>query len=120
MRNSGKPKCLLVNDCEMQLMALSSIYSFLGYEVTKVLNGFKAIQEVKALSYEEITLNSIYSVIMMDLNMPVCNGFEACEKINDFFEAEREVRVVGSNGIATIDLKFLKPVIIACTSEDIS
>ena len=101
-------------------MTLQSICSSLGYEVTKAINGFQAIQEIKALQYQDITLNSIYSVIMMDLNMPVCSGYEACAKINDFFEAEREVRVIGSNGITTIDLKYLKPVIVACTSEDIS
>ena len=60
MRSSGKPKCLLVNDCQMQLMALKNIYSFLGYEITTALNGFKAIQEVKALSYEEITHPQFY------------------------------------------------------------
>ena len=66
----------------MQLMGMKSIFSMHGYEVTKALNGYQAIQEIKAISYDDVDLNSIFSVVMMDLNMPVMNGFDGCEKIN--------------------------------------
>jgi hypothetical protein len=56
----------------------------------------------------------------MDLNMPVLNGFDGCEKINKFFdEADREVKVTYAGLEGFIDIMELKPVIVACTSESI-
>ena len=75
----------------MQLMGMKTIFTMHGYEVTKALNGYQAIQEIKALDYDNIGLNEVFSVVMMDLNMPVMNGFDGCEKINKFFETDREV-----------------------------
>jgi CheY-like chemotaxis protein len=56
---------------------------------------------------------------MMDLNMPVLNGFDGCEKINKFFETDREVKVTMSDKEGHLELKELKPVIVACTAENI-
>jgi hypothetical protein len=49
-----------VNDCQLQLMGLNTIFTVLGYEVTKALNGYQAIQEIKALIYDDIDINSIF------------------------------------------------------------
>ena len=51
--------------------------------------------------------------------MPVLNGFDGCEKINKFFEADREVKVTYAGLEGCIDIMELKPVIVACTSESI-
>ena len=57
---------------------------------------------------------------MMDLNMPVMNGFDGCEKINNFFQTDREVKLTIADKVAHIPLEDLKPVIVACTSESIN
>ena len=77
----------------MQLMGMKTIFTMQGYEVTKALNGYQAIQEIKAIDYNDISPNEVFSVVMMDLSMPVMNGFDGCEKIIKFFETDREVNI---------------------------
>ena len=41
-----KRKCLVANDCPMQLMAMSLMLERMGFEVDQVMNGYQALQLV--------------------------------------------------------------------------
>lgn len=50
-------------------------------EVIKAKNGYEAIELVK------INLNKV-DFIVLDLDMPILNGFEACERIIKLYDKE--------------------------------
>jgi CheY-like chemotaxis protein len=50
------------------------MFESLGCEVSKAFNGFEAAQMAKDHNYD---------VILMDLEMPLCNGFQASLKIKE-------------------------------------
>jgi len=72
-----KPKLLLVND---QIIVLSNLRSRLAntFAVTTADNGFLALQKVQAHP------PCYFDVILMDLNMPIMDGFESADKINNY------------------------------------
>ena len=55
----------------------------------------------------------------MDLNMPVSNGYDACNKIKAFFANRREVKYSNAQESLVLDLSIFKPIIVACTAENI-
>ena len=68
--------CLVVNDCPIQLGALSYIMRKLDFEVHQASNGYQALQKVRAIDYNRVSPKSIYSCILMDLNMPIVDGYQ--------------------------------------------
>lgn len=66
-------KILLAEDNENNAIIVESIVSSIGFEVDWVKNGQAALE--KATS-------TIYHLILMDIRMPVMNGYDASEKIN--------------------------------------
>jgi len=73
-------KVLLVNDEYMQLMILENILiSIIGVPNTNIFsaqNGYQAFQ--KATQHQ-------IDLIIMDLNMPIMDGFTAAKKIKEFY-----------------------------------
>jgi len=45
--------------------------------VTVAQNGFEAFEIIKSSMSE--TLESIFDLIILDLNMPISDGYQACE-----------------------------------------
>lgn len=90
---SNKIKCLVVNDCKMQLTVLKTVLENLNYEVTTAQNGFQALQTITSMNYERIELKDLYQFVLMDLNMPVMNGFESCKEIHHFFSSKKQVKL---------------------------
>jgi len=68
-----KQKILVVDDNPFNLLVARKIVENLGYTVETVLNGQKAIEEVKNVQ--------VYSAILMDLQMPVMDGYEATKEL---------------------------------------
>ena len=69
--NSDK-SVLIVDDVKTNLLLLSEIISAQGYTVILASSGLEAIQVLKSKSV---------SVILLDVRMPVMDGFELCEQV---------------------------------------
>jgi len=69
-----------VNDDPAILMMMESLFKMSiklrPENLAKAQNGEEAFMLAKQIQYD---------IIIMDLNMPVMDGFEACKKIKDFF-----------------------------------
>lgn len=63
---------LIVDDMPSNLILLSRILSGSGFGVQQADNGATAI---------DIALGSIPDMILLDISMPVMDGFETCEKL---------------------------------------
>ena len=61
----------------------------------------------------------MFDLVILDLNMPISDGYEACKKIHSIYNDEE--KLLFSNKIDNkLNLNFLKefkPIIIACTAE---
>ena len=71
---------LIANDEPMYLEMLS--YKFQNTNkctVDKAINGEEALELVKSNYNAEP--KSFYDLILLDLKMPICDGFEACKQI---------------------------------------
>ena len=72
----------------------------------------------------------MYDVIILDLNMPITDGYEACKKIRALYSEHRLLRkekrqsVVNMSIDSPLDqqdqlLKEIRPIMIACSSDDL-
>ena len=72
-RVSLASKCvLLVDDSETQLTLMQSILRGAGYQLHIAHDGAEAVQQA---------LEHAPALILMDVEMPVLNGFEACRRL---------------------------------------
>ena len=64
----------------------------------------------------------MYDVIILDLNMPISDGFDACKKIRQLYESVKFFQKANNQSEHSSStqqlLKELKPLIIACSSDD--
>lgn len=65
---------LVVEDDEISFLVLSEYLKHSNYKVVRAVNGKEAVSLVK-------NSKETFSLILMDILMPVMNGFEAAEKI---------------------------------------
>jgi len=106
-----KMKCLIANDEDMQLNVLKFLFSNKNYEVVIAHNGFEAFQEVqKSLG----SIESLFDLILLDLSMPITDGYEACRKITNLFQ-EDSIKIDKDSSIS-LKLSELKPIMLACSS----
>ncbi len=78
MAHSPLRHVLLVEDYEPNVLVASAFLEEFGYTYDVALNGMEAVEKVK---------KGHYSVVLMDVQMPGMNGFEATRLIREF---ERE------------------------------
>lgn len=83
-RNMAK-RALIVDDYEDNIMLLQEIVELLDFETDYVENGQLAVDAVKEKDYD---------VVLMDIEMPVLNGFEASEEIRRLMEPKNAVPIV--------------------------
>jgi len=92
----------------MQLYALKVLFTATKRcEIFCGVNGYEAFQMVNSgLNGDPFVY---YDLIILDLNMPVMSGFEACAKINNLFNKEQLFK-------CSIERKKLLPIIIATSA----
>lgn len=79
-------------------------------KVTTAVNGYEAFQLIKKQMTDDKKKkkpeeDSHFSLILLDLNMPISDGYDACKNI---------LKVYGNR---VSNIAYMKPVIIACTSH---
>jgi adenylate cyclase len=67
-------KILVVDDEEKNVKLMEAILLPRGYEIVKAYNGEEALQQVA---------KQVPDLILLDVMMPIMNGFEACKKLKD-------------------------------------
>lgn len=79
---------LIANDDAFQLLILTTSLSQLKCidKIDKATNGKEAIDMVKQNQNLISDHSFYYDLIFLDLNMPICDGYEACTKIKQFYE----------------------------------
>ena len=65
-------KIIISDDDRVSLLVIKNIVDFLGHEPITCSNGEEVVQEFKKSPSE---------LVILDVNMPVMNGIEACKKI---------------------------------------
>ena len=80
----GERKILIAEDNELNQMLLIKRLAFNNIKLTVVDNGLKAYEEAQKQQFD---------TILMDIQMPVMDGFESCEKIRTL-PAYKEVPII--------------------------
>jgi len=95
-------RILVVDDNPFNLVIARKIVESLGYAVETVLNGQKAIEEVK-----QGGIVKAYSAILMDLQMPVMDGYEATRELRRMMVSKeiREMPIIAISANDTEDDK---------------
>lgn len=74
-KDSGKHKILLVEDIEVNRMLAETILKESGFTVESVPDGCDAVEAIKNRP------SGYYDLVLMDIQMPVMNGYEATRAI---------------------------------------
>ena len=79
-----KLKLLVANDSIFQLLLIKTALQKLSYvgQIVEASNGQEALDLVKVSKNPG---NKPFDVILLDLDMPIVDGFEACQKMIQFF-----------------------------------
>ena len=85
---------LIAEDEQTSLLFLEACLSDFNYTILKALNGEEA---VKLLSQ-----NTTIDLILMDINMPIMNGYMALEEIK---KINKEIPIIAQTGLAMSDDK---------------
>lgn len=94
----NKANILIVDDDIEMTETLSDILMALGHHVEIANEGFKAIQKVKAQSFD---------VILMDINMPGINGVETFKEIKHI-QPKAAVMMMTANSVEDLVAEALK------------
>ncbi|MBN2722850.1 MAG: response regulator [Deltaproteobacteria bacterium] len=95
-------KALIVDDSKVMIRIISGTVEMLGLDVVKVNDGKQALDFLET-GYEDI------SIILLDWNMPVMNGFETLEAIKkDERFSHIPVMMVTTEGEQSNVIKALK------------
>jgi PAS domain S-box-containing protein len=91
---------LVVEDISLNKLLLKVLLSDFGFEFDMVSNGQEALEKLQYKSYD---------VILMDLQMPVMNGFEATEQIRNTLGLSTPILALTAD-VTTVDLEKCRAV----------
>lgn len=80
-----KPRILLVDDDELSRRMMGVLLSEKGYNYDTASNGLEAVESVQSQSYD---------MVLMDLQMPFMDGFDAARKIREWEAGEQHTPIV--------------------------
>jgi CheY-like chemotaxis protein len=86
-QTTGKRKVLVVDDEPDICMVYQMVLEDAGYECNSYTDPIKALHEFKPYFYD---------LILLDIKMPVLNGFELCKKIREVDETVHIVFITAS------------------------
>ena len=78
---------LNVDDNPINLMVISNYCKISGFKVIESINGLDAVEKAKKFYIDE---EKCFDFIFMDCDMPVMNGFQACEELIKLYEVEKK------------------------------
>ncbi|MDR9500052.1 MAG: response regulator [Hydrogenovibrio sp.] len=84
-------RVLLVEDLEINQEVASELLHQLGLEVSLAENGAKAVDKAKIQSFD---------LILMDIQMPVMDGYQACKAIREF---DQTVPIIALTAAVTVE-----------------
>ncbi|XLS27576.1 ATP-binding protein [Flavobacteriaceae bacterium M23B6Z8] len=87
-------KILIVEDNKINQIVTQNILHKENFETSIVDNGLDAIEAVRTNDFD---------LVLMDLNMPRMNGFDATKKIREFNE---EIPIIALTAVAIEEIKF--------------
>ena len=93
-------KVLVVEDIALNQLLMKTLLDDFGFECDIAENGKIAIEKLKAKSYD---------IILMDLQMPEMNGFEATEYIRNKMNSNIPIIALTAD-VTTVDLAKCKAV----------
>ncbi|HOZ52232.1 MAG TPA: ATP-binding protein [Chitinophagaceae bacterium] len=93
-------KILVVEDIALNQLLMKTLLDDFGFESDIAANGNIAIEKVK---------HKIYDIILMDLQMPELNGFEATEYIRNTLHSQVPIIALTAD-VTTVDLAKCKAV----------
>lgn len=79
------PKILLVDDDELSRRMMGLLLSEKGYNYDTASNGLEAVEAVQS---------QLYDIVLMDLQMPLMDGFDATRKIREWEAGQKHVPIV--------------------------
>ena len=84
-------KCLIANDDSLQLTILEALFERANFEVVTATNGQDAYEEVlKTTSGDQRQ----FDLILLDLSMPITDGYEACKLILAHYKSDIQLHNV--------------------------
>jgi CheY-like chemotaxis protein len=85
----ASPRVLVVDDDEAVRWTLVMMLEQLGLAVDSAANGLERIEALRGRAY---------SLVLMDINMPVCDGIAATRAIRTTFAPDQQPIIVGMTG----------------------
>ncbi len=94
--SSKEGRILIAEDNKMNQLYVSKLLQKYGLEFDMVENGLLAVEHAEA---------NVYSVILMDIQMPVMDGYEAIQKIRKSAGVNSEIPILALTASALVEIK---------------
>jgi signal transduction histidine kinase/CheY-like chemotaxis protein len=98
------PKTLIVDDDPFNILSLQKMLASLGIDCNTAYHGKEAVQKFTQRRLQTCGKKCRhYQLILMDCNMPIMNGFDACKEIRKLINEEEapQIKIIGCTAYVT-------------------
>lgn len=106
--DSNTLRVLIANDDPVQLAILKVIFEKCNFLTYTAQNGMQAYEQITKKTKQ---LEFMYDLVILDLEMPVCDGYSACQQIKMQFENKNIPAI--KKGVEAGVLSDYMPIIVA-------